>query len=152
MTKGLADSATTSDSIATGASYNRAFADTPTVSETFLVGQPREFSESITAAQTFAVLASITKTETISVSDSNILENNKAVSEGLNASEALDSINTSKGITDTGSITESVAQALSKPAVADSATATDVGIGSMQDYVDPTYLSEDYVGIGWNIT
>ena len=152
MTKGLADSATTSDSIATGASYNRAFADNPTVSETFLVGQTREFSESITAAQTFAVLASITKTETISVSDSNILENNKAVSEGLNASEALDSINTSKGITDTGSITESVAQALSKPAVADSATATDVGIGSMQDYVDPTYLSEDYVGIGWNIT
>ena len=50
------------------------------------------------------------------------------------------------------SITESVAQALSKPAVADSVAATDVGVGSVQDYVDPTYLSEDYVGVGWNIT
>ena len=152
MTKGLADSATTSDSIATGAVYNRSFAETPTVTETFLIGQTREFSESITAAQTFSVLASIPVTETVTVSDSNILENNKAVSEGLNASEALDSINTSKGITDTGSITESVAQALSKPAIADSATAADVGVGSMQDYADPSYLSEDYVGVGWNIT
>ena len=77
---------------------------------------------------------------------------NKPVSESLTGSEAIDSINTSKGITDTGSITESVAQALSKPAVADTASATDVGVGSVQDYVDPTYLSEDYVGVGWNIT
>ena len=152
MTKGVADSATTSDSIATGAVFNRSFAETPTVSETFIVGQTREFAESISAAQTFAVLSSITKTETVTVSDANTLGINNAVSEGLNASEALDSINTSKGITDTGSITESVAQALSKPAVADTASATDVGIGSVQDYVDPTYLSEDYVGIGWNIT
>ena len=148
----VADSATTSDSIATGVIYNRTFVDNPSVTETFLIGQTREFSESLSATQTFAVLAAVTKTETVSVSDSNTLENNKGVSEGLNVSEALDSINTSKGITDTGSITESIAQALNKPAIADSATATDVGIGSMQDYADPAYISEDYVGIGWNIT
>lgn len=150
--KVVTDTATVTESIATGAVYNRTFAETPTVTEQIIFGTQRSFADSISATQTFAVLTSITKTETISVSDSNTLENNKAVSEGLNASEALDSINTSKGITDTGSITESVAQALSKPAVADSATATDVGIGSMQDYMDPAYLSEDYVGIGWNIT
>ena len=152
LAKVATDSATTSDSISTGVVYNRTFADSPTVTETFLVGQTREFSESLTAAQTFAVLTSITKTETVTVSDSDTLGINKGVSETLNGSDALDSINTSKGITDTGSITESVAQALSKPAVADTASATDVGIGSVQDYVDPTYLSEDYVGIGWNIT
>jgi len=147
------DSVTTSDSIATGAVYNRSFAETPNVSETFLIGQTREFSESLSAAQTFAVLSSIPVTETVTVSDANILGINNAVSEGLNASEALDSINTSKGITNTlADITDVAAKALSKPAIADSATATDVGVGSVQDYVDPTYLSEDYVGVGWNIT
>ena len=114
MTKGVADSATTSDSVSTGAVYNRSFAETPTVTETFLVGQTREFAESLSAVQTFAVLSSIPVTETVTVSDANTLGINNAVSEGLNASEALDSINTSKGITNTLSdITESVGKALS---------------------------------------
>ena len=152
MSKPLADSATTSDSLIPTTTWTRTFTESPNVTEEFLIGQTREFAESLSAAQTFAVLASLTKTETLSVSDSNTLGINKAVSETKTASEALDSINTSKGITDTGSITESVAQALSKPAVADSVAATDVGVGSVQDYVDPTYLSEDYVGVGWNIT
>ena len=152
MSKPLADSATTSDSLTPTTTWTRTFTESPNVTEEFLIGQTREFAESLSAAQTFAVLASLTKTETLSVSDSNTLGINKAVSETKTASEALDSINTSKGITDTGSITESVAQALSKPAVADSVAATDVGVGSVQDYVDPTYLSEDYVGVGWNIT
>ena len=48
--------------------------------------------------------------------------------------------------------TESAVLALSKPSIAETATATDTGIGSMQDYVDPAYLSEDYVGQGWTFT
>ena len=92
-------------------------------------------------------------TESITVSDSDTLQINKPVSESLTGSEAINSINTSKGITEnTSGVAESLANALNKPAVADSAGATDTGIGSMQDYADPSYLSEDYVGTGWNFT
>ena len=77
---------------------------------------------------------------------------NKPVSESLTGSEAIDSINTSKGITETPSAAESLANALTKPAVVDSASATDTGIGAIHDYCDPTYLGEDYVGTGWNFT
>ena len=64
----------------------------------------------------------------------------------------INSINTSKGITETPSATESVAQALSKPAIADSSSATDTGIGFAQDYVELNYLGEDYIGESWSFT
>ena len=35
---------------------------------------------------------------------------------------------------------------------ANSGTATDTGVGSMQDYWDPLYCAEDYVGTGWTFT
>jgi len=90
-------------------------------------------------------------TDTATMSSSEVLQISKAVSETISSSEAITSINTSKGITETPSAAESLANSLNKPAT-DSGTATDTGIGSMQDYVDPTYLSEDYVGTGWNFT
>ena len=92
------------------------------------------------------------ETETISVTDTDIKQINKGESETLNPSDALNSINTSKGITETQSVAESLANALAKPAVVDSASATDTGIGSIHDYCDPTYLGEDFVGTGWNFT
>ena len=153
LSKVATDSVSISDVLQTAASYVRAFSDTPTVSESLLMGHSRDFSETITVTQAFVLQTIHSRTETVSISDSlDTIAINKGVSEGLNATEALDSINTSKGITDTGSITESVAQALSKPAIADTANATDTGVGSMQNYIDPSYLGEDYVGIGWTIT
>jgi len=92
------------------------------------------------------------ETDTATVSDTDTFALNKPVSETITNSEAINSINTSKGITETPSAAESLANVLNKPAVADSAGATDTGIGSMQDYADPSYLSEDYVGTGWNFT
>jgi len=153
MQKPLTDSASLADSIATGVSYNRTFTEGATVTDLLQVGHERDFADTLSVTQSFVLQAQLAKTEAVSVSEAvDTIQLNKGVSETLSSSDALDSINTSKEITETASITESAAKALSKPAIADSATTDDSGIGSMQDYVDPTYLSEDYVGTGWTFT
>jgi len=86
------------------------------------------------------------------ISDAVVKTNNLGVSNSKSATDSVNSINTSKGITETETAAESAVLALSKPSIAETATATDTGIGSMQDYVDPTYFSEDYVGQGWTFT
>ena len=151
--KGITDSVSLSDSIATGASYNRTFTDGASVTDVLEVGHSRDFTETLTVTQAFVLHAQHSKTEAVSISDVNTIQLNKGVSETLSSSDALDSINTSKELTNSvADISDLATKALSKPAVADSATATDTGIGSIQDYVEPTYLSEDYVGQGWTFT
>ena len=151
--KGITDSVSLSDSIATGASYNRTFTDGASVTDVLEVGHTRDFTDTLTVTQAFVLHAQHSKTEAVSISDVNTIQLNKGVSETLSSSDALDSINTSKELTNSvADISDLAAKALSKPAVADSATATDTGIGSIQDYVEPTYLSEDYVGQGWTFT
>jgi len=151
--KVLTDSVSLADSIATGVSYIRGFTDGANATDVLQVGHERDFADTLTVTQAFVLHAQHAKTEAVSIADVNTIQLNKGVSETLSSSDALDSINTSKELTNTiADISELVAKALSKPAVADSATATDTGIGSIQDYVDPTYLSEDYVGQGWTFT
>ena len=150
--KNSSDSVTTSDSIAPEVTFIRTLTDGPTVSDSLSIGTIWDYSSSATVSDSFVLTYFRNLTETISVSDSNTLGINKPVSESLTGSEAIDSINTSKGITETQSVAESLANALSKPAVSDSATAGDTGLGSNHNYVDPTYLAEDYVGTGWNFT
>ena len=111
----------------------------------------KAISDSKTATEALVYAMGLVATDTATMSSSEVLQISKAVSETISSSEAITSINTSKGITETPSAAESLANSLNKPAT-DSGTATDTGIGSMQDYVDPTYLSEDYVGTGWNFT
>ena len=151
--KVLTDSVSLSESIATGASYNRTFTDGANATDVLQVGHERDFADTLTVTQAFVLHAQHAKTEAVSIGDVNTIQLNKGVSETLSGSDALDSINTSKELTNNvADITDVAVKALTKPAVADSATATDTGIGSIQDYVDPTYLSEDYVGQGWTFT
>ena len=123
-------------------------------------------SESETKAFTKVLGHATSNTDSPAIAYSKALSNSVSVSDtagvvkgmGVNisnskaATDSVDSINTSKGITETETAAESAVLALSKPSIAETATATDTGIGSMQDYVDPTYLSEDYVGQGWTFT
>ncbi len=153
MSKPLTDSVSLADSIATGVSYIRGFTDGATATDVLEVGHERDFADTLTVTQAFVLHAQHAKTEAVSIADVNTIQLNKGVSETLSSSDALDSINTSKELTNNlADITDVAAKALNKPAVADSATVTDTGIGSIQDYVDPTYLSEDYVGTGWTFT
>ena len=108
-------------------------------------------ADSKTATEASVLAVAMAETDSATVSDTDIFALNKPVSETITNSEAINSINTSKGITETQTVTESLANALAIPAT-DSATATDTGSGKMQDYVDPTYLDSDYVGSSWNFT
>ncbi len=152
MTKPVTESVSIADSIATGVSYIRGFTDGATATDVLQVGHERDFADTLTVTQAFVLHAQNAKTEAVSIADVNTIQLNKGVSETLSSSDALDSINTSKELTNSSNITDVAAKALNKPAIADSATVTDTGIGSIQDYVDPTYLSEDYVGQGWTFT
>jgi hypothetical protein len=152
LNKPLAHSATVTDVSTVVAAYARAFADTPTVADTITIGRFDAYTDTGTAADSPAILFSQALTESQTVTDSAVWTFGLNKSETTSNSDAINSINTSKGITETPSATESAAQALSKPAIADSSSATDIGAGRMQDYVDPTYLSEDYVGESWSFT
>jgi hypothetical protein len=153
FSRALSDTGTAQDS-----SYvmnlSVSYTDTTSNTDTNVLSVSKVIANAVSNITETVVLAYFNNvTESVAVSDSDTLQLNKPVSESLTGSEAINSINTSKGITDnTSGVAESLANALNKPAVADSAGATDVGIGSVQDYADPTYLSEDYVGTGWNFT
>ena len=130
----------------------RAFSNTGTASDsnpTFSIGQG--LGSTGTASESHAIAAGKTLGHSTSNTDSEAIQTGKSVSDTKNASEAINSINTSKGITDSGSVTQAVANALSK-ATTNSASATDTGQGQMHDYCDPTYFAEAYVGTGWNFT
>jgi hypothetical protein len=128
------------------------YTDTTSNTDTNVLSVSKVIADTQTATEAVVLAYFNNVTESTTISDSNILQLNKPVSESLTGSEAIDSINTSKGITETQSVAESLANALAKPAVVDSASATDTGIGSIHDYCDPTYLGEDFVGTGWNFT
>ena len=147
----LSETASTSDVIETGVVYIRAFNETPNAIDVLQADYGKTFSDSTSNTDIFAITYFRNVTETVSVTDTDTIQFNKGVSETLNPSDALNSINTSKGITETKTVTESLVNALNKPAT-DSATTIDTGIGAIHDYCDPTYLGEDYVGVGWNFT
>ena len=152
MTKPLAHSATVTDVSTVVAAYTRAFADTPTTADVLTIGRFDSYTDTGTATDSPAISVSQALTESQTVTDSTVWTFGLNKSETTSNSDTVNSINTSKGITDTPSATESAVQALSKPAIADSSSAIDTGAGRMQDYVDPTYLSEDYVGESWSFT
>jgi hypothetical protein len=133
--------------------FNQAFTETQTVTDSPVKSVSIPVTDSASISESFESLLFVSEvySDSVTITSSEVLQINKAISETLTGSDALNSINTSKGITETETVTESLVNALSKPAT-DSATATDTGIGSMQDYADPTYLSEDYVGTGWTLT
>ena len=131
---------------------NVVYADSTSNTDSSVLSVSKVLADSKTATEASVLAVAMAETDSATVSDTDIFALNKPVSETITNSEAINSINTSKGITETPSAAESLANALTKPAVVDSASATDTGIGSMQDYADPSYLSEDYVGTGWNFT
>ena len=145
---------TASESLSKVWTVVRSFTESPSVADPVLKSLSRPATDSVSASESLSsqlTRQTVLSDSTSSITSSEVLAINKAVSETISTSEAINSINTSKGITETQTVTESLANALATPAT-DSATATDTGSGKMQDYVDPTYLDSDYVGSSWNFT
>lgn len=156
MNKPLSEALTGTDSFSKEWTIVRAYSDTATTNDSsILFDFPKMFSTSTNSVADSLVLAvSKNLTETVSTSSTAevvVIGTGKNISDSATTSET-NVINTSKAATDTGSTSESVAKALTLPGFTETGTATDTGIGSMQDYWDPLYCSEDYVGTGWNFT
>ena len=148
------DTSTASESLSRAWAVSRSFTDSSSVADPVLKSLSKPATDSVSASESLSsqlVKQTVLSDSTSSITSSEVLAINKAVSETISTSEAINSINTSKGITETQTVTESLANALATPAT-DSATATDTGSGRMQDYVSPTYLDSDYVGSSWNFT
>lgn len=156
MSKPLSEALTATDSFSKVWTITRSYSDTATTNDSsILFDFPRVLATSTNSVADSLVLAvGKNLTETVSTSSTAevfVIGTGKNISDSATTSET-NVINTSKAATDTGSISETVAKALTLPGFSETGTATDTGVGSMQDYWDPLYCAEDYVGTGWTFT
>lgn len=151
LNKPLGHSVTVTEQAAIVAAFSRAFSDSTSTSDTLTVGHILEYTDAPTATDNVVVLCSHALTESQTVTDSTVWTIGLHKSETTSNSDTVNSINTNKGITETSSVTETVLNALSKPAT-ESSSAVDTGDGFNQDYVDHLYLGENYVGETWSFT
>lgn len=128
FTKDLADDVAVTDTIVFVLSP--VFVDDVTMVETFTkqVSFDRQFSESLTFTDSYAATFGKLFTDDVVVSDQ------ASVGGGQNVNEVVSP-------TDVMTIVATMPQA-------DTVTVVDSGLVTMQDYVDPTYFAEDYVGEG----
>ena len=149
----ISDTGTATDVFSKVWTILRTPSDSVSVTDVLQIGHTLEFAHSTSNTDSVAwAFTKVASGETPTASDAlNSLAVGKNISDTKSASEAINSINTSKALTDTGDATEAAVKALSRVST-DSATASDTGIGSMQDYWDPLYCGEDYVGEGWTFT
>ena len=132
--KGLSDSVTMQDTIAT------------------LLLFIRDFSDSVSVPDLRATLFTpATKAEQITVVDEDNIDYQKNIADGFamnDGSEAVDGSTYSfhKGISNVAFVGDvrSLIFALSR---VESVSVADAGLVSAQDYCDPTYFAEDYVGV-----
>ena len=157
--KGLTESLTSSDNLVTvvakGLASGASSSDVLAIANNLIRTDSVSRTDSLTYAKAIILTGLFDSgafSTTASISDSSIISLSKNINEALGASDTLGSINTSKGITETPTTTEQVVKALQIPSVADSGTASDTGLGVMQDYVDTSYISEDLVGTSWTFT
>ena len=128
-----------------------AFTDTENATESHAIAISKAIVNATSNTDSPAIAYSKTLGHSVTTSETVVKANNLGVSNSKSATDSINSINTSKGITETETATEAAVKSLSKVST-DSSTAEDTGIGSMQDYWDPVYCAEDYVGTGWTFT
>ena len=127
------------------------YTDTANATESHAIAISKTLSNATSNTDSPAIAYSKTLSNSATISDAVVKTNNLGVSNSKSATDSVNSINTSKGITETETATEAAVKSLSKVAT-DGSSTDDSGVGSMQDYWDPLYCSEDYVGTGWTFT
>ena len=132
--KGLSDSVTMQDTVATLLLFIRDFSDTVTVTDD----------------DTF-VFTPAAKVEQITVVDLDNIDYQKNIADGFamnDGSEAVDGSTYSfhKGISNVAFVGD-VRSLIFTTSRVESVSVADAGLVSAQDYCDPTYFAEDYVGV-----
>ena len=128
-----------------------AYTDTANATESHAIAISKTLSNATSNTDSPAIAYSKTLSNSATVSENVAKANSLTKGDSKSATDSINSINTDKGITETETATESAVKSLAK-AASSSGTTDDSGVGSMQDYWDPLYCSEDYVGTGWTFT
>lgn len=149
----LSDTATATEVFDRQVSYNNTFTDSGTASESDSISVGKNLSNQVTVAEVFTheIFIPLDVSDSVSATNGDIVFelapalfcNNPAV-----VSE-IPVININKALVENQTATESVVINLNTP-FSDSGTISDSGVITVQDYADPTYFSEDYVGAGYN--
>lgn len=151
--KVLIDTATTSETIVSELLYTRSFTDTATNFDLFTNNLDVPISESVSILDTFVSLLYVS----LDVNDSVHADDSELFSVSLEREFILDdithseiaSINTDKEVNENQTATD-VLQTDTSKSVVETTNAADSGVITIQDYSDPTYFSEDYVGAGYS--
>lgn len=136
-------------------SFTRSFADSSTASENFVssINYGREFSDSISSITdnfTFEIFIPLDLTDSVShQSDLSLAIAQQLFSNNVATTSGISIINIDKALVENQTASESAVINLDKP-FTDTGTSSDSGVITIQDYVDPTYFSEDYVGAGYS--
>ena len=121
-----------SDSPHIAVSFARSFTETATTSQQFNFAYSKVYSDSVTS-QSQAVLETMYAFyDTTGLHDDATINNEKILETSITTSELVELI-----ITSIREVNESI-------------TATATGLILIQDYMDPSYLSEDYVGLSYS--
>jgi len=133
--------------------YNRVFIDSGSANEALAFNMSADLGNQIVVTDdfTYDIFIAHILSDTVNIDGGTLFSISLArefISDNATHSEFV-SINTEKGLVEAQTASESTAKTLQKP-FTETGNIADSGVITIQDYSDPTYLSEDYVGAGYN--
>ena len=153
--KNISDTATSTELLVPVMTFNRSFAHTASATESILttIGYNISESDQVTVTEVFTHEIFIP----LDVSDSVSVDGSVSINKDIEAEyisdnathSSLSVINIDKALVENQTATDAPVINLDT-LFSDSGTISDSGVITIQDYADPTYFSEDYVGAGYN--
>ena len=153
LEKVLLDSAISAELLETVVDFNRVFTDSGSANEEFTFNLSADLGNQIVVTDDFNYSIFITHvlSDSVHLDDAEVISIDLArefIEDDVTHSEFV-SINTEKGLVEAQTASESNVKTLQK-SFTETGNIADSGVITIQDYSDPTYFSEDYVGQGYN--
>lgn len=151
--KNITDTTSTTEVLERVVDYNRTFTDTGAATELLAINLSADLGHEVVVTDDFLYEKFIFHplSDTAHVDDAELISislEKEFILDDATHSEIV-SINTDKEVTENQTATDVPQIDTSKPVV-ETTTAADSGVITIQDYSDPTYFSEDYVGAGYS--
>ena len=133
--------------------FNRVFTDTGAANEALSFNMSADLGNQIVVTDdfTYDIFIAHILSDSVHVDDADVISvslDKEFIEDDVTHSEFV-SINTEKGLVEAQTASESNVKTLQKP-FTETGNIADSGVITIQDYSDPTYFGEDYVGVGYN--
>ena len=153
LEKVLLDSAISAELLETVVDFNRVFTDSGSANEEFTFNLSADLGNQIVVTDDFNYSIFITHvlSDSVHLDDAEVISIDLArefIEDDVTHSE-FESKNTEKELVEAQTASESNVKTLQK-SFTETGNIADSGVITIQDYSDPTYFSEDYVGQGYN--